>query len=123
MPFDWSDYISLAEQLKNQSSEACQRSAISRLYYGIFCSARNFLETNELTYREGDIHSKVWNAFKNQGRQTHKAVAVAGMRLRDLRNAADYVDEINKLDEKLALAFLEANKLLLYLKQIQGHNT
>jgi len=41
MSFNWRDYVDLAQDLLNRAEEACQRSSISRAYYGVFCLARN----------------------------------------------------------------------------------
>ena len=36
MSFSWRTYLDLAIDLKNQNSEACYRSAISRAYYAVY---------------------------------------------------------------------------------------
>ena len=46
MSFDWSEYLNLAKKLIRAGStlsanEACQRTAISRAYYAVYCQARN----------------------------------------------------------------------------------
>lgn len=71
MGFDWECYLSLAELMndiaeKQQDGvtpegfrEACQRSAISRSYYGVFCSARNLLRKYVPKIPEVDTHKFV----------------------------------------------------------------
>jgi len=36
MPFDWKQYLSLADELSKRSEEAALRSAVSRAYYAAF---------------------------------------------------------------------------------------
>lgn len=38
--FDWNEFKTLAEKLKDEKDEASQRTAISRLYYAIYWKAR-----------------------------------------------------------------------------------
>lgn len=45
--FNWIEYLDLAHDLSEQNSERSQRSAISRAYYAIFCSCRNWLKAQE----------------------------------------------------------------------------
>jgi uncharacterized protein (UPF0332 family) len=123
VPFEWADFVTLAQQLRDQDGEASHRSAISRAYYGVFCQARNHLEKQDKTskYRDGDVHSNVWRAYDNRGR-TYKAVGTSGRRLRELRNKVDYDDDIEKLEDKLIQTFSEVDKILQYLQQVQQHN-
>ena len=118
MPFDWMEFVALAKKLKDENNEASHRSAISRVYYGVFCTARNYLETLQTSsrYREGTVHSTVWLAFRNKGGHTHRAIGIEGDRLCKMRTAADYDDNVKNLNLKSSEAFLIADKILQCLR-------
>ena len=43
MPFDWTEYARLAEELGTRPDEASLRTAISRAYYSVYHQARDYL--------------------------------------------------------------------------------
>ena len=43
MPFDWTEYARLAEELGTRADEASLRTAISRAYYSVYHQARDYL--------------------------------------------------------------------------------
>ena len=52
MSFDWSEYLTLAQELTSASTsspiqEAHLRAAVSRAYYAAFCKARNYLHNKD----------------------------------------------------------------------------
>ena len=49
MAFDWTEYLTLAQELVQREEEACLRSAISRAYYAAFGKARERLEQEAIT--------------------------------------------------------------------------
>ena len=121
MPFDWNDYYSLALDLRTSPNECCQRSAISRAYYSIYCQARNHLIAawNVEIRATDSVHSVVWNYYRNKGGATLNAIGVWGSRLRKNRVDADYENEIHRLDDLVDESFRCVDKLLAYLAQIQ----
>lgn len=50
--FDWNDFKTLAEQLRQSESEASKRTAISRIYYAVYWNARNLLENEGYLIRQ-----------------------------------------------------------------------
>ena len=120
MSFDWKTYKDLAEELRSKDDEASKRSSISRLYYSVFHQAKIFLINIEnYDYSEHkDSHAQVWNEFIRKGK-TFKSIGENGKRLRNIRNDADYEDEIKRLDDVLETSFRTANNVLTYLQQIQ----
>lgn len=113
-------YQNLAEELRLKSDEASQRSAVSRIYYSIFHSAKKFLiEVENYDYSENkESHAQIWNEFIKKGK-TYKSIGENGKRLRDKRNDADYRDEILKLNDVVETAFRLAHNISTYLQQIQ----
>ena len=109
MSFDWSEYLTVAELLVNQSNlfgseEAVMRIAISRAYYGAFCEARNFLHARGLVapVKTGEDHERIRRHFANSRNQAWKDIGNWLLRLRDNRNTADY--DNNSIPNPHALA-------------------
>lgn len=74
-------------------SEAVLRSALSRTYYGAFCYARNYAR-DWLGFRprnDGDDHGRLRHHLK--ARRRH-GIADRLDRLRQWRNACDYLDDL-----------------------------
>jgi uncharacterized protein (UPF0332 family) len=107
MGFDWECYLSLAEVMndiaeKQQDDgtpegfrEACQRSAISRSYYGVFCSARNLLRKYVPKIPEVDTHKFVREKYLNCQDTYAQKVHDNLLRLWDDRKIADYENEMD----------------------------
>jgi uncharacterized protein (UPF0332 family) len=119
MIFDWDDFRKLAEELRERETEATKRTAISRLYYAIYWRARILLEDEGYIYRQSEqSHQQVWQEFKRRG-MTHRAIAFSGLELRDKRVEADYFEEIENIEKLTKSAFDIAEKMSVYLEQIE----
>jgi uncharacterized protein (UPF0332 family) len=119
MIFDWDDFRKLAEELCERETEATKRTAISRLYYAIYWRARILLEDEGYIYRQSEqSHQQVWQEFKRRG-MTHQAIAFSGLELRDKRVEADYFEEIENIEKLTKSAFDIAEKMSVYLEQIE----
>lgn len=87
MGFAWREYLTLATELAERSEqEAALRTAISRAYYAVFCTARARLAEPSL----GTAHRGVWDAYRNAGDRNRRSIGNRGDRLRRLRQRADY---------------------------------
>lgn len=120
MDFDWADYLTFAREIKTRTDEAAKRSAISRAYYCVFNKARKYAE-NKLGYQYSSYHTShkpIWDCFQNKG-ATFKAVRDNGLKLKDFREAADYKDNFENVDDSLTQAFRSAENALTYLNQIE----
>ena len=119
MAFDWSLYLSLAEELaKRTSEEQCQRSSISRAYYAAFKKAENWLveHDKELPLATTGIHMRVWGTFRQYGRtQPAKRVGSRGDMLRQFRIKADYHDNYKGDTRREAAAALKLSEEVLKL--------
>ncbi|MBC6475923.1 MAG: HEPN domain-containing protein [Hormoscilla sp. GM102CHS1] len=109
MSFDWSQYLHLARELAEKTTdEAKMRSAISRAYYAAFIKARNYLQEWEgLTIPTQNTHQYVIDQFRNSEEQVRKNIGNRLNRLRLYRNQSDYdntfPDLANKTRESLTL--------------------
>jgi uncharacterized protein (UPF0332 family) len=96
MSFNWSEYLTLAQQLAGKahisaSQESRLRSAISRAYYAAFIQARNYLQEQDgMTIPLLESHKFVINQFKNSSDPVRQLIGNNLKRLRDNRNKADY---------------------------------
>jgi len=114
MPFDWWEYLSLAEELsKSPKDEARARSAISRAYYACYHQARRrLLEKNLNRMIPGyGVHEAVWQVYKEHSDRTCKKIGTDGDRLRVLRTISDYRPTISNLPNELTAAMIKAREV------------
>ncbi len=99
MPFDWENFISLADQLVNRSDadEAAYRSAISRAYYGVFGKIKIYVSaTHKIKQSPGDaIHQKIIETLKQSEDSQEFSLGNSLSQLRASRNEADYDSHTN----------------------------
>jgi len=98
MSFCWDNYLQLAKELLNSSKnnvikEAYLRTSISRLYYGIFCLARNYLiNQKNITIPSINTHKFVHDEFNNSQDTNEKLIGQYLLNLWRYRKKADYDD-------------------------------
>jgi uncharacterized protein (UPF0332 family) len=99
MPFDWNDYIKLAQHLyDNNSDQASIRSAISRAYYGSFGIVRPYCITKfGIPARKNgpEIHRTVIEKLKASSNKLEFSIGNLLSGLRDDRNLADYDSQVS----------------------------
>lgn len=97
--FDWVEYLNLASELVNRDDEACQRSAVSRAYYAVFCTARDKFQNRGEFHpgRTADDHKDLWDALRNDYDMQRRQIGLEGNRLRGKRNKADYDNSVNNI--------------------------
>jgi hypothetical protein len=114
MAFDWKEYVELARQARSAAesgprTKAILRSALSRTYYGAFCNARNYArDWLGFKPRHGaEDHGRLRHHHTSKRRQ---GIANRLDRLRQWRNACDYLDDL-EFDPGTALtaALVEAD--------------
>ena len=128
MKFDWSEYFYLAKELAETSEEAELRSAVSRAYYSAFCLARNYLRDTEQdpqlspnkTY-DGNVHQYVAEQFIHHQSKSQTMIEIGKdlIRLRKMRNKADYEDTIfNNWLKEASYALMLAEKIISALSKL-----
>lgn len=117
MTFNWSEYLNLAQELAQATTdEAKLRAAISRAYYAAFIKARNFLQEREgLTIPTENTHKYVINQFKNSSDPVRIKIGRRLLRLRGFRNQADYDNIFPKLAEKTQESLNLARRIISIL--------
>jgi uncharacterized protein (UPF0332 family) len=116
--FDWSEYLTLANQLAANSDEASHRSAISRAYYCVYHKA------SERAVASGCVdpkrHVELWNLYTNK--QTDKAcikLATMGDRMKKERVEADYNPAAGRITDRMNVQLRRANDFLARLSALQ----
>lgn len=107
MSFDWTHYLSLAQELAGRNlplspgQEAKDRAAISRAYYAAFCRSRNHLrDFDGAVFSKGaKVHAEVKREFANSPDNMRRSIARNLDRLRKKRNEADYDDKMPNLSK------------------------
>ena len=115
MPFDWKQYLTLAEFLRDHTGpgadrEAAQRSAVSRAYYAAFGLAREFAATREGFILLGDAedHQRLQQHFSQWKRRD---VADQLRQMRRWRNDADYHPDLANLPLMVKESIREAHRV------------
>lgn len=94
MPFDWQEFLGLAERLLTMDTEASYRSAISRAYYSFFNPAFERAQKNNCCNFQpdasGGMHVRCWGAYKKSPDPRCTKLGIDGDRLREQRVKADY---------------------------------
>jgi uncharacterized protein (UPF0332 family) len=127
--FAWEDYLALADELSNASnSEAKLRSSISRAYYASYCSARDYMVSND--HKDiPDNESKhvfvmrYFGGYVRGSKRTHKRSKISILldRMRIRRGYADYenrypVGNLILLQSNAKQTISDSNKVISILK-------
>lgn len=120
--FNWREYLQLAEHWATLPEEGNQRSAVSRAYYAVFCSCRNWIREHRpevsLTNR-GSVHQEVWKLFEYSGDKQLERIGQTLKRLRRARNQADYDDEAQFLSQSINQSLQDAELIFNLLSQLK----
>lgn len=115
MPFDWQEYLRLAEKLLENPgaamhAEAAGRSAVSRAYYSVYCSVRNYASAHDgyIPLGESEDHKLLVQHFDRTNRGD---VARQLQQLRRWRNDADYADTLVNVSAMAKNAISEAHRV------------
>lgn len=115
--FDWNDFKTLAEQLRQSESEASKRTAISRIYYAVYWNARNLLENEGYLIRQYEgSHIQIRNQYKQKTGQINKAVGRPESELHRFRVQANYFAKVRNIEQLTEDSFQIAEKMTVYLQ-------
>jgi uncharacterized protein (UPF0332 family) len=111
MPFDWNDFLTLAEELARRGDEASKRSAISRAYYAVYHRALARVVQRSGPCPQGQAsHTWCWSKYQATNDLSCKELGNAGSRMKRRRQAADYNDNIPRLDDQVQDMLEDARK-------------
>jgi hypothetical protein len=110
MPFDWNNYLALAEELATRTDEASKRTAISRAYYCVFNLAFARAESTAGRYPGGEsFHNWCWGKYKRGPDRSCMQLGITGDRMKTRRVQADYKPaDFPRLDEEVRWMLEEA---------------
>ena len=114
MPFDWANYLILAQQLATKADEASMRTAISRAYYCVFNIAFARAESTVGKKSVGEtFHKWCWDQCKNTPDQVCRQLGIDGERMKWKRVKVDYYKaDIPRLDDEVKRMLQEAGQFL-----------
>jgi len=117
MPFDWNNFLSLAEQLAANDNEASKRTAISRAYYCAFNLA--LARVGPRPRGERRTHQWCWAQYTRTPDLTCQRLGNTGFRLKRMREEADYDGTQNpRLDEEAQRMLEDARQFLADLSTL-----
>lgn len=94
MPFEWISFLKVAERLimapEAGVEEAYFRSAVSRIYYGLFGTVRQILEKKGHRFGPINVHSHVIKSLRRSRNHLERRIGAELDRLRIARVKADY---------------------------------
>jgi hypothetical protein len=90
-PFDWSGYLTLADDLARRNDEASHRSAISRAYYFVYNIALIRAKRNKFQFIPGESkHVQLWRLYTTSPDPDTLRLGAIAARLKETRERADY---------------------------------
>lgn len=102
MNFDWLRYLTLAKEMMDKvnefaDQEAVYRSVVSRAYYAVFCSTRNYVREVDGKEFYGNDHQSLQRYLIAHSHRSRKKL---GNQLRTLHQHRIKADYQGNLDEK-----------------------
>ena len=131
MRFDWEYYPDVATSLcyeivegernetLTQMEEAKLRATNHAAYYAMFHFAKNFILTTKISVPRHNVHQFVINFFTNGTKPVQRSIGKDLRRLRDIRNQADYDNEVDDLLDKTLESIVLVNKIIPSLYQLK----
>ena len=117
--FDWSAYLTLAEELEMRVDEASLRSALSRAYYYVYHLALKRAEANGFEVRPGEgTHTQLWRLFSGSSETACQKLAQMAGRLKDKRERADYSPAFMRLKEEVTPSLEDAREFARMLNSL-----
>ncbi len=125
MPFDWSGFISIAENLcDTKNDQASLRTSVSRAYYGVFgkvkiyCLAKYNLRDS---FADG-IHQKIIGTLKESANNQEYSLGNTLSQLRGSRNDADYNSHTSFSKPQVQEVIRKSKNLLVQLVNLNSED-
>jgi hypothetical protein len=115
--FDWSDYLTPANQLATNGDEASHRTAISRAYYCVYHKATEHAVASGCV--DPQSHVRLWNLYADK--QTDRAcikLGRVGDRMKKERVDADYKPAAGRITDRMNVQLRRANDFLARLSTL-----
>jgi hypothetical protein len=120
MPFDWNDFLALAQRLANEPDDASKRTAISRAYYSIFNLAFERAESTAGKYAGNEgFHKWCWNKYTTTSDRDCQRIGNLGDRMKRKRVIADYKsDDIPRLADEVRSALMNVRSFTWHIARL-----
>ena len=119
MPFDWSEYIKLADELGKRTDEGSLRSAISRAYYYVYHLALDRARANNFQALSGEgVHRQLWRCYSDSPMPACMRLGEIAQRLQRKRQKADYDPIYTRITEDMPDVMTDAKTFAAGLKQL-----
>lgn len=114
MPFDFHNFLILAEHLANRNDEASKRTAISRAYYSVYHLAFERAQRTVGPFPKNagkGNHQWCWDQYTTTPDLTSRRLGTHGDRMKRLRVKADYKkDDIRRIDDEVQRVLQDARQ-------------
>lgn len=117
MPFDWNEYLTLADELAGMPEEAAKRTAISRAYYCVYnlAFARAKLNAGPPPGEYG-FHQWCWERYSETPDPSCRQLGIDGDRMKAKRVRADYNPaDFPRLDDEVRRMLEDSRRFLAAL--------
>ena len=122
-PFNWSDYLTLAEELGTRADEASLRSALSRAYYYVYHLALKRAEANNFKIIPGEgTHTQLWRLFNTSPEPACQKLAQIAGRLKEKRERADYNPNFIRIEDEVPELLAEARDFAARLDKLPARH-
>jgi uncharacterized protein (UPF0332 family) len=114
-PFNWNEYLNLANLLSANGDEASQRTATSRAYYAAFHAATLHAKHNGYTERS---HGRLWKMYSSDSDLNARRISALGNQMKKAREDADYIAAVPRISDILTQQLANANTFVALLAQV-----
>jgi hypothetical protein len=119
LPFDWSQYFRLADELARRPEESALRSALSRAYYYVYHLALQRAQANGFIIVSGEAtHKQLWRNFNGSPEPDCRKLAEIAGRLKEKRERADYDDNYKRLADEIPEMLADAQDFAVRLQRL-----
>jgi len=124
MSFEWLNYLTFSQYLLDNcdaipEQEACCRTIVSRAYYAVYCSTREYALRHFGYSSSGNDHQAL-QTFLMTRQKPYSTIGNQLKRLHQLRKKADYDNELNELPVNTATrALAQAQKIATHLNDLK----
>ncbi len=122
-PFDWSEYLTLAQELASRTEEGCLRSALSRAYYCVYNLAFTRAQRNGFQPAQGEsTHAQLWRLFSKSPEPECITLGQIALRLKLKREKADYHPFYRRIQEEVPDVLADAQDFATRLGKLAARH-
>jgi uncharacterized protein (UPF0332 family) len=119
LPFNWHDYLKLAEELAGRDGEQYLRTSIGRAYYRVYNLARERAERNGFEFLAHEAkHAQLWRLYSKNPDPECVKLSQIGLRMQKTREQADYDLIFQRVHENAQQSLTNANDFVARLNRL-----